>query len=286
MSLGIAFKGAEGIVLAADSRVTLTTVIQQTTPQQVLTSHYDNATKLLRVNGQEYVGAVTYGAGAIGQRSPRTAHSYLPEFEAELAQSGGGRLTVEDFASQLSDFFMRQWQAAQMPSQDPPMTFLVGGYDSDAAYGRVFEFHVPTAPKPREQHPGSDQFGMVWGGQREFTDRLITGFDGQLPSIVQGILGLCDTETDNVATQLKEHLQVRIPFPFLPLQDSVDLSILLIRTTIAVQNWVVGVRGVGGPIDVAAITRTGGFTPIQQKSITGERIEWRAPLKQMEERPS
>lgn len=283
MSLGIAFKGAEGIVLAADSRVTLTTVNTSTVPNQVLPSYYDNATKLLRVNGQAYVGAVTYGAGAIGQRSPRTAHSYLPEFEAELAVANSGRLTVEDFASKLSGFFMRQWQAAQMPKESPPMVFLVGGYDEGAPYGRVFEFSVPTIPKPKEQHAGSDKFGMVWGGQKEFTDRIIQGFDGRLPGIVQEILELNKKQTDNLEAQLKERLQANIPFPFLPLQDSVDLSILLIRTTITVQNWIVGVRGVGGPIDVATITRTAGFRPVQQKSITGERLVWQAPSSHTEE---
>ena len=265
------------MVLAADSRVTLTVVNQQTTPHQVLPAYYDNATKLLRVNGQGFVGAVTYGAGAIGQRSPRTAHSYLPEFEAELAVSGDKRLTVEEFASKLSNFFMSQWQAATMPPQAPSIAFLVGGYDEGAPYGRVFELFIPTAPDPKEQHPGPDQFGMVWGGQRDFTDRLITGFDGQLPGIVQQILGLDDTQRDSLGADLKSRLQAQIPFAFLPLQDSVDLSILLIRTTISVQNWVMGVRGVGGPIDVATITRIDGFKPVQQKSITGERLERQAP---------
>ena len=74
MSLGIAFKGPEGIVLAADSRVTLMAQVQQPnlpTPM-VLPASYDNATKLLRIKGQRYVGAVTYGAGAIGVTEPRT----------------------------------------------------------------------------------------------------------------------------------------------------------------------------------------------------------------------
>ena len=80
MSLGLAFKGAEGIVLAADSRVTLTAAIQPPAgavgaPTMLLPSTYDNATKLLRIHGQDYVGAVTYGAGAIGAKEPRTAHS-------------------------------------------------------------------------------------------------------------------------------------------------------------------------------------------------------------------
>src|ERR1043166_7161045 len=111
MSLGIAFKGSEGIVLAADSRVTLT--VQQPTPVAgqivLLPATFDNATKLLKVKGQEHVAAVTYGVGALGQAEPRTAHSYLPEFETELAVADVQRLGVQDFAQRLSDFFMQKW---------------------------------------------------------------------------------------------------------------------------------------------------------------------------------
>ncbi len=62
-----------------------------------------------------------------------------------------------------------------------------------------------------------------------------------------------------------------IPFAFLPLQDCVDISIFLIRTTATIQSWITGVRGVGGAIDVAMITRTEGFKAVQQKRIKGER---------------
>ena len=56
MSLGIAFKGPEGIVLAADSRVTLTIVEKGKNKDVQRFSTFDNATKLLRVNGQDFTG--------------------------------------------------------------------------------------------------------------------------------------------------------------------------------------------------------------------------------------
>src|SRR2546430_294151 len=93
---------------------------QAPVPQgMALPATYDNATKLLTVAGQEFVGAVTYGRGALGQAQPRTAHSFIPEFEAELAKKNSGknaRLSVQKFAEELSDFFMRQWQAQGMPT--------------------------------------------------------------------------------------------------------------------------------------------------------------------------
>lgn len=87
MSLGIAFKGPEGIVLAADSRVTLNAEMRNGDERLLLPSTFDNATKLLKINGQEHVGVVTYGLGALGTHQPRTAHSFLPEFETQARKA-------------------------------------------------------------------------------------------------------------------------------------------------------------------------------------------------------
>ena len=47
---------------------------------------------------------------------------------------------------------------------------------------------------------------------------------------------------------------------------------VLIKTTATLQGFSAGVRGVGGAIDVATITRTEGFRAIQEKEIVGERF--------------
>jgi hypothetical protein len=191
----------------------------------------------------------------------------LPEFEDELKESP--RLPVEEFAEKLSSFFMKQWDS-RMPKgytgQD--ISFLVGGYDEGAPYGRVFEVFIPQKPKPNEWH--KDGFGITWGGQREFADRLINGYDDSLLGLVQKFAGLTDAQMPDLRRQLGQ-LGVAIPYPFLPLQDCVDIAIFLVRTTRTIQNWLVGVRGVGGAIDVATVTRIEGFKAIQQKSLLGER---------------
>lgn len=275
MSLGIALKGPEGIVLAADSRVTLfNQFAQPNQPNMLLPSFFDNATKLLRVKGQDFVAAITYGAGAIGQQQPRTAHSFIPEFEAKFAKEK--RLKVSEFAKHLSDFFLQQWQAGGMPAQVNPgqeMVFLIGGYDEGQAYGQVFEVHVPTNPVPVERIP-VDQFGAVWGGQRNITDRLLQGFDSLAIQVIYDTLQIPQNQRNpaNFEMELKTKLALKIPIQFLPLQDSVDFAIFLIRATILLQKWIVDVRGVGGAVDVATITRTEGFRPVQVKQIVGEKV--------------
>ena len=270
MSLGIAFKGPEGIVLAADSRVTLTAETKRGEERILLPSTFDNATKLLRIAGHSHVGVVTYGVGAIGQQEPRTAHSFLPEFEDDLPRDATEQLPVRGFAAKLSQFFVRQWECG-MPKDyaGPDMVFLVGGFNKGEPYGRIYELDIPSRPEPEERNAG--RFGVTWGGQLEYTSRLIKGFDSQLPALVQSFLALTNDQRVALEAYLEGTLSSRIPYQFLPLQDCVDLSIFLIRTTMEIQTWTVGVRGVGGAIDVATITRTEGFRPVQQKMIAGQR---------------
>ncbi len=149
------------------------------------------------------------------------------------------------------------------------MIFLIGGYDNNEPYGRVYEFAIPSKPDPLERCAGGD-FGGVWGGQRDIVDRLLNGIDPGLTAALKDALKLSDTESRKLVETIGPRLSLPIPYAFLPLQDCVDMVTLLIRTTINVQKWMMGVRGVGGAIDVATITRTRGFEPVQIKAIRGE----------------
>jgi len=264
MSLGVVIKGPEGVVLAADSRVTLEARPPQGPP---LVVNFDNATKLLKFSGnQSHVGAVTYGAAVIGLR---TAHSYLPEFENEFKDQP--RLKILEFSQKLSAFFLKRWQES-MPNNypGPGMTFIVGGYDEGAAYGKVFLFEIPGKSEPIEQNPGANDFGMTWGGQLQIASRLIHGFDPALEQILRQQLHLNEPEFTQLLDLLRQQLTFTIPYQVLPLQDCVDLATFMIRSTITAQALAVGIRGVGGPIDVATITRPEGFKYVQRKLIRGE----------------
>lgn len=262
MSFGIAIKGAEGVVLAADSRVTLTA---QREGQLPLAVNFDNATKLLGFSEpHNYVGVVTYGGAVIGLRTP---HSFVPELEVEL--EGKKRLAVEDYARAIRDFFLAQWHKV-MPSDyaGPPITFIVGGYDKGAAYGRIFLVDIPYSPEPVEQNPGDTNFGMTWGGQLQIASRIIHGYDPAIPEILRSELELDDKKVGELLQKFKQKLEFSIPYQVLPLQDCVDLAAFMVQTTMDAQGLAIGLRGVGGPIDVAIITRTNGLKYVRRKSIT------------------
>ena len=268
MSLAIGFKSPEGVVLAADSRVTINAQIQQNENlMTIIPATFDNATKLLKVNGQNYVGAVTYGLGGIGQAAPRTMASFMPEFEGSLHP--GEALTVEEFSQKLSDFFVRQWNGLMPPDfpEGEQIYFMVGGFDDESAiYGRLFEFSIPGAPDPVEHYPSS-QFGTRWGGQHEFVGRLVNGYD---PGVLRLLQEKFNLDPNEVKPLLESTFSANIPYAFLSLQDCVDLSVFFIKATIVLQQRIVGIRGVGGAIDVATITRTGGLRIVQEKKITAD----------------
>ena len=274
MSLGIAVKGSEGIVLAADSRLTLTATLPKNsaTPNLVvqIPVNFDNATKLLTfAEPNTWIGAVTFGDAVIGTtpNDLRTPQSFVPEFEAGLPKE---RLSVADFSQKLSDFFLKQWQARMPPAHPGPgMTFVVGGFDEDKPYGSVYLFIVPNNPVPEERSP--NDFGMTFGGQNELTGRLISGYDPRVIEIAQKELGAPADRFEAFQKALGQ-LQLAIPFQVLPLQDCVDLAVFLIRTTTTAQNLSIGIRGVGGAIDVAVITKRDGLSIIQQKELTGEKV--------------
>ena len=265
MSLGVVVKGTDGIVLAADTRISLSALgPSQEVPLQI---NFDNATKLLSFgNPHKWVGAVTYGVATIENR---TAHSLIPELEPTLGEK---RLTVVEYAKKISDFFLQRWKDSNMPSSVPAnggMTFIVGGFGEGEPYGEVFLFNIPRSPCPVPRNEGTN-FGISWGGQLEIASRIIQGYDPRLLQFVQDELGIPNETMEEFRQKIRGRLEFRIPYAALPLQDCIDLATFLIRTTITGQNLAIANRGVGGSIEVAAITRTEGLNWVQKKGLHGE----------------
>src|SRR5659263_107699 len=260
MSLGINVRGPEGLVFATESRVSLN---WQHPNGSVLALSFDSANKLLTFKEpHNLVAAVTYGLAGIG---PRTAYSFVPEIEADLPSQ---RIPTQDFAQRLSDFFMRQWKTIPELKNytGSPMTFIVGGFNEKEPYGRVYEMHIPSKPEPIEL----SQFGITWGGQADLVHRLIKGYDANLQQILSQRLPLTEEQVKALPAIIQP-LEIIFPLQAMALQDYVDAAILLVRTTIEVQRLTVTIRGCGGPIDAATITRRDGLKYVQQKEVRGER---------------
>ena len=99
----------------------------------------------------------------------------------------------------------------------------------------------------------------------------VNGIDQLAIEHVKQKLTIADQDMNDAVAEASQLHQLKIPYQFLPLQDSVDLSILLVKTTSQLMQYTTDVRGVGGAVDVATITRTEGFKNVQSKQIRGDR---------------
>ena len=260
MSLGIVVKGPEGIVLASDTRVTL----DRTLPDgQTVTVNFDNASKLLTLGSpHNHVAAVTFGRGTIGGRS---AHSLMPEFQQTLEPAP---LRVSEYAKEIGRFLADRWAAEN--EQGSSMFLIIGGVDPGNPYGEVHRIAIPDSPVPTELYSGS--FGMSWGGQLEILNRIVQGFDPQVLQLIHDFDTANAIDITALRGHLRSNLAFTIPYASLPLQDCVDLAAFLIRTTMVAQNLSVGLRGVGGTVEIATITPTEGLQWVQKRQIHGEQM--------------
>ena len=262
MSLGVIVKAPEGLVLAAESRLSLSVRDSSGT---VLPVYFDNATKLFSFQKSKKIGVVTWGQAVIGKRS---AQNLMPEFEAYIENKMENReLSAFDFAKYLSDFFINHWNKEQQNFRGIPMTFAVGGFDKTEPYGKVYIIDIPNRPDPDERN--EKDFGYTLGGQHEMVSRITRGYD---PAILQLIAKKFNLKGNQIRKLENEFRQLQLPIPIdtMPLQDCVNWAIFLIRTTITAQSLSMGIRGCGGYIDVATITQSEGFNYVQKKQITGE----------------
>ena len=111
---------------------------------------------------------------------------------------------------------------------------------------------------------------MTWGGQLQIVTRLIYGYDPGLTEIMRQKLNLDGSQLAQAFAEICPQLEFTITYQVLPLQDCIDLATFMVRTTIIAQGLAISIRGVGGPIEVATITRTQGFEYVQRKMIHGE----------------
>ena len=251
MSLVIAIKGPQGIVLASDTRATITLPSQQET-------YFDNSTKILTMgNNHNRIAALAYGQSSI---AGRLINSLIPEFQQEI---GTNTLSTLDYAKRLSSFFSKHWNT------DPAagLYFIVAGANPHEPHGEIYEIQIPDAPEPTQHFPG-DSFGIRWGGQSEIVHRMILGYDYNLPSILANLSP--STDPDTLASELAKHLTFQIPYQFLSLQDAVNLAIMLINTTKTAQSLSLGPRGVGGTIEVLTITQAEGVKWVKKLELQGE----------------
>jgi hypothetical protein len=267
LTIALSVKINDGVVLATDSASTVIGALKPNVPPSVL-NVYNHANKAFNLLKGSPIGAVTWGAGAIGNAS---TSSLVKDFRKRLrGELNLEKYTIEDVAIKLRKFiyednYVEAFKALK-PEQQPQLGFIVAGYSSGAAWADEYSIVIDKGNcAPPNALRGSEESGIFWAGVGEPLNRVIMGFGTQLPQVLQQNLGVPPQQIPAAMKVLQEALAVPLAIPAMPLQDAIDLAEFLAELASKYSRFAPGPPTVGGPIEIAAISKHEGFRWIKRK---------------------
>jgi hypothetical protein len=111
---------------------------------------------------------------------------------------------------------------------------------------------------------GQADCGPNWDGEYEAMDRLLLGFGVHFH---QALIdhGLQPAQAGEIYHTVYERLSVPVVIAAMPIQDAIELAKFMVETTIKFVRFNLRAETVGGPVEVAAITKHEGFKWVQRK---------------------
>ncbi len=269
MSIAVLIGVHDGVVLAADSASTLTFPGQEGLVGNV----YDNANKIFNLVKGQPIGCITFGSGNIGTASIGTLIKDLrkkltdtPEKMAFNAEQYTMEAVAKILARFLGDECEKLEQAAKLNTN---LGFLLGGYSKPGDFGESWSVEIQRGvPQPPKKLRPDHEVGLSWGGATEVLQRMVTGFS---PHLFEVLAAVTQPPQDPavLASQLgpvlAAQLQAPLVFAPMPIQDVIDLARFFVHSAIMYSRFLPGANIVGGPIEIAAITKHENFKWISRK---------------------
>lgn len=260
MTIVVALKTSEGLILGSDSAVSLTN------SKGEILNVYEYAEKLCQLKDYP-IGILTWGAGSIGDRSIK---SLINEFGSQLmsaekveAAYTAPKYTVREITGKLRDFFKKKYDEE---GGQASLGIYIGGYSENGFFPEGYEFQIPDDDKIERIFPdenGKPAFGVIWRGITGPITRLLKGYDVRVLRVLRRGKALTEKQKKKLGL-----LVYNITYGDMPLQDGIDFVKLLVSTVIGISRFGIGAPTCGGDIDIAVVTREG-FEWIKRKGLKG-----------------
>jgi hypothetical protein len=109
-----------------------------------------------------------------------------------------------------------------------------------------------------------DHFGPRWAGESEALDRLILGLGSKTGDALKA-LGVDVSLIQQAIMGLTNQLYAHLYLPAMPIQDAIDLADFLVDAAVKFAHFSLRPATVGGPIEIATITKHEGFKWVTRK---------------------
>jgi hypothetical protein len=259
----VAVKINDGIVVASDSA---TSFFRK---DEKFVQSYDSANKIFNLCKGLPIGAATCGAGNIGNASISTLSKDLRErFQGKAPRFTDWRLdpdsyTMEGVARKAREFLLKAVEENEEPLG---LVYWVFGYSSHRPLPELWGIYFNGKDCADPILMAAEAWcGPRWAGAEEALDRLILG---RTQAIVENAekTGLDREKVSAALQRMNSDLVEPLVMAAMPVQDAIDLARYLVDVTAGFMRFSIGrPKTVGGPVEVAAITKHEGFKWVARK---------------------
>ena len=270
MTIAISIGVNDGVVLASDSASTL-----MASGEAVHV--YNNANKIVNLRKNLPIGFMTWGLGQLDGRSISSLAKDLRErFNGDNAnpdwQIDPDSFSIKEVADRVHEFFwdeLYQPEVSAARGADPPfdpgaLGFMVAGYSSGSKHSEQYHFNL-LPDQSADPVEVSWLPSVTWSGQPEAISRVFTGFAGDLPSLLSSELSVPIEDFNTALTNIQPALQAELVQAAMPIQDAIELAEWLVGVAIGFARFLPDHSTIGGPIEIAAISKHEGFKWIRRK---------------------
>jgi hypothetical protein len=275
MTIAVSLKVHEGVVLASDSASTLARV--RPDGAMSVANVYYHVGKIANLVKGLPLGVMTWGTGSIG---PESISTLFKDLRQMLTGDRAGPdhadwkvdpadYAVADVADRVREFIYHAKYVSAFGGnkQVPDLGLVVAGYSTDGPHAEAYriEMNGDGCPSPVRMWPGAE-CGFFVGGQPGAVLRLVHGVDPNVTKVLVDSLGISPDSAGRAAKIIREQLAVPLVQEPMPFKDALDLAEFFVDLTCRYTKFLpVGATTVGGPIEVAGITKHEGFKWIKRK---------------------
>jgi hypothetical protein len=261
MTVVVAVNAMDSIVLASDSATSQ--MVQSQDGQSIPNNIWNSASKIFNLRKAWPIAAVTWGRASIDNASIATlAKELRSRFNGERTDHSDWALdadsyTIQQVAERTKAFF---YEERDQHDDRAGLGIAVAGYSARSGIAELFLIRC-CQDQPERLLDGG---GAWWHGQTEAITRLVLGVSNRLRDALVEL----GADSNSVAGHVDEIIKVTsVPVVFngMPIGEVIDLAEFLVDVTIKFVRFTPGHPVVGGPIEIASMTRHEGFKWIKRK---------------------
>lgn len=265
MTVVVGIQTTDGLVLSSDSATTQQLMLANGT--MATSSIWNSANKIFNLRKTWPIGAMTFGRAAIQGLS---IASHAKDLRLRLSGAVADPIvpnldpstyTVEDVANAVLAYFRDQCNG----EAGGDLGFIVGGFSADQKSPEMWQVLLSDAAGDTIEQvvvPGSP--GIVTQGMTDAITRLVDGAGLGLGSALEQ-MGVAQGTGEAAAEAIRDQLRMAWAWPGMPLGETIDMARFLVETQINFVRFMPGDAMVGGPVEIAALTKHEGFKWVQRK---------------------